>query len=148
MEDQATDEQSELFNFDPFDTLIGQEGEEDSGDDSENGDGDNFSDLSSEADGEVADVDDAQEEPTNFQHVQDMVNKLDAILKTLLDYFTQTHVAHPILLSSMRIHSASSSISSPSSPPSTPYPQVVPLKQITELRIQGGEPEDEKLSIT
>ena len=86
------EDQSELFDFDPFDTVVGQEGEEDSEDETDDENGDNLSDLSSEADGEIDDVDDIREEDMNYQHIQDMVNKLDAILKIVFDHFAQSHM--------------------------------------------------------
>ena len=86
LEEQVGEEQTEIFDLDPFDTVVGQEGDSDSEDGSDIGDA--FSDLSSEADGELDDADNPPpEELTNFQHVQDMVNKLDAILKCLFDHF-------------------------------------------------------------
>ncbi|KAI0092198.1 RNA polymerase I-specific transcription initiation factor RRN3 [Irpex rosettiformis] len=91
LEEQAGEDQTEIFDLDPFDTVVGQEGESDSEDGSDIGDA--FSDLSSEADGELDDSDDPQpEELTNFQHVQDMVNKLDAILKNVFDHFAHIRV--------------------------------------------------------
>lgn len=92
LEDQAGDDQVEVFDIDPFDTVIGQEGEMDSEDESDVEEGDNFSDLSSDAGGELDDSDEPPpEEPMNLQHVQDMVNKLDAILKNVFDHFTHSN---------------------------------------------------------
>lgn len=83
-EESAQDE--ELFDLDPFDTIIGQEGDDDDDDDSDESDSDdNLSDLSSDA----GDMDDAQplaDIPTNVQHIRDMAKKLDAILKLLFDH--------------------------------------------------------------
>lgn len=99
--------------------MVGQEGEEDSDDDSDGEDGDNLSDLSSEADGEVDDVDDPHEEDTNFQRVQDMVNKLDAILKNVLDHFTKSHTVPPTPISNSLVPSTSAGTPSP---PLTSHP--------------------------
>lgn len=120
--EEATEEQSELFDFDPFDTVIGQEGESDSEDESDEEDGDDLSDLSSEADGEADDDEAGEEEQTNFQHVQDMVNKLDAILKNVFDHFTQSHTVSDSSTSDLPPPIAMPGASSPSSPPLTPHP--------------------------
>lgn len=123
LEEQADDEQAEIFDLDPFDTLVGQDGEVDSEDDSDDGEGDDFSDLSSEAEGEADDSDNpVPEEPMNIQHVQDMVNKLDAILKNVFDHFTQASVSLEL---PMRTPSTPSSISPLGSPSRTP-PHTLP----------------------
>ncbi|OCH84222.1 RNA polymerase I-specific transcription initiation factor RRN3 [Obba rivulosa] len=101
----ASQDQSEVFELDPFDVVVGQEGEDPDSDDSDgdsDDDGDNFSDLSSDAGGEVDDDTPIDNAPSDFHHVQDMVNKLDAILKNIFDHFNKTHasVAPTPLLSS------------------------------------------------
>jgi RNA polymerase I-specific transcription initiation factor RRN3 len=59
--------------------------------DSDNGsDYDNLSDLSSDA-GDVDDVDGAPDVPVDARHIQDMVVKLDAILKLIFDHFNNLH---------------------------------------------------------
>ncbi|EMD40585.1 hypothetical protein CERSUDRAFT_111179 [Gelatoporia subvermispora B] len=102
-EQLASQDHSEVFELDPFDTLLGQEADESDSDGSE--DGGNFSDLSSDAGGEADDgpIDDV---PSDFQHVQDMVNKLDAILKNIFDHFNKMHASV-----------APTPLLSPSSPP-------------------------------
>jgi len=81
----------EIFDLDPFDTVVGQEGDESGSDNDSNGDeGDNLSDISSEAGGDDNDSETA-EAPTDFNHVSEMVNKLDAILKNVFDYFSRSH---------------------------------------------------------
>ncbi|KAF9006640.1 RNA polymerase I-specific transcription initiation factor RRN3 [Cyathus striatus] len=81
----------DVFELDPFDTVIGLEVDESENEDDEDedGEGDNFSDLSSDAglddDGPVADI------PTNVKHIQDMVKKLDSILTLVFDHFHRTH---------------------------------------------------------
>ncbi|GJE84320.1 RNA polymerase I-specific transcription initiation factor RRN3 [Phanerochaete sordida] len=135
LEEQAAEEQSELFDFDPFDTVVGQEGESDSENDSDSEDGDNLSDLSSEADGEADDDEPQEEEPTNFQHVQDMVNKLDAILKNVFDHFTHSHIVSNSPPSSTGLPTpiATPGTASPSSPPLTPHP-MQKLESVEELK--------------
>jgi RNA polymerase I-specific transcription initiation factor RRN3 len=92
LEEKGGEEQADIFDIDPFDIVVGQEGNSDSEDGSDAED--NFSDISSDAEGELDDVDDSpSEELLNVQHVQDMVNKLDAILKNMLDHFN--HVRLP-----------------------------------------------------
>ncbi|KAI0080624.1 RNA polymerase I-specific transcription initiation factor RRN3 [Panus rudis PR-1116 ss-1] len=91
LEEQLGQEESEVFDFDPFDTIVGQEGEQ-SDSDTDSGDGDNLSDLSSDAGGgdDNSDIDHPELE-TDFKHVHEMVNKLDAILKNVFDYFNQAN---------------------------------------------------------
>ncbi|KAI0751039.1 RNA polymerase I-specific transcription initiation factor RRN3 [Daedaleopsis nitida] len=89
-----SEEQGELFELDPFDTVVGQEGEDsDSDGDEDEGDGDNLSDLSSDA-GDPDEDDDQEDVATDFKHIQDMVNKLDSILKIIFDHFNQNHATH------------------------------------------------------
>ncbi|KAI0316206.1 RNA polymerase I-specific transcription initiation factor RRN3 [Amylostereum chailletii] len=80
-------EDSPLFELDPFDTLVGQEG--DPASDNED-DGDDFSDLSSE--GDEVDDDDVTPAatPIDVDHITDMVGKLDSILKLVFDHFNAT----------------------------------------------------------
>jgi len=95
LEEDENIEDHDIFELDPFDVVVGQErdslsGNEDSDEDDD--DGDNFSDLSSD----VGDMDDHGvhvEVPTNIKHIQDMVNKLDAILTLLFEHFQQTYEA-------------------------------------------------------
>lgn len=111
--------------------MIGQEGEEDSDDDSDGEDDDNLSDLSSEADGEVDEIDDPHEEQTNFQHVQDMVNKLDAILKNVLDHFTKSHTVPPTPISN---NLAPSTSTGHLSPPLTSHPTPENAEEVKSLQ--------------
>lgn len=75
-----------LLNFDPFDTLVGQESSSD-GEDDEDEDPGSFSDISSEEEeGDVlAPVE--HDLAKRAKHVKDMVVKLDHILKLLFDHF-------------------------------------------------------------
>lgn len=88
-EEEPTDEQ-EAFELDPFDIILGQEPDDSISDSEDESDDDAFSDLSSEAE----DLDDESktktELPTNLQHIQDMVKKLDAILYLLFEHFDKT----------------------------------------------------------
>jgi RNA polymerase I-specific transcription initiation factor RRN3 len=90
IEEEATHEE-ELFDIDPFDTVIGQDGDDDNSDESD--DEDNMSDLSSDA-GYMDDDDLPADLPTNVQHVRDMVKKLDAILKLIFDHL---NIRHPVV---------------------------------------------------
>ena len=92
-EQLEAEEQNGVFDLDPFDTVLGQEGEEDSDSDGEgdDDDGDNLSDLSSDAGGDLDDEEDQEDVATDFKHIQGMVNKLDAILKVMFDHFNKTH---------------------------------------------------------
>lgn len=110
----AACEDNEVFELDPFDTLVGQE--EDSDSESDEG-GDNLSDLSSDAGGGDGSSHDSEDVPSDYQHIQEMLNKLDAILKLIFDHFD--HTRSPI--SSTPIPS-SSSPSRPDTPSSSPLP--------------------------
>jgi RNA polymerase I-specific transcription initiation factor RRN3 len=83
----------DLFELDPFDVLVGQEG---SGFDSDAEDAlsnatsededDAFSDISSDA-GDLDLEKEHAELPTNVKHIQDMVKKLDGILALVFAHF-------------------------------------------------------------
>ncbi|KAI9000777.1 RNA polymerase I-specific transcription initiation factor RRN3 [Trametes punicea] len=93
-EQLESQEQSQIFDLDPFDVVLGQEGDEsDSEEEEDDEEDDNLSDLSSDAGGDPDDDSDQEEQGTDFQHIQSMVNKLDAILKIIFDHFNQTHSA-------------------------------------------------------
>ncbi|KAH9943218.1 RNA polymerase I-specific transcription initiation factor RRN3 [Epithele typhae] len=95
-EQLESEDHGEMFDLDPFDTVVGQEGEEsdsDGEDNDANEDGDNLSDLSSDAGGSPDDDEDEADVETDFKHIQGMVNKLDAILKVVFDHFNKTHAA-------------------------------------------------------
>jgi RNA polymerase I-specific transcription initiation factor RRN3 len=88
--EQETVQDQDLFELDPFDTVIGQE-ENDSDSDSD-GVGDNLSDLSSDA-GDMDDESQPFEIATNVKHINDMVKKLDAILTLIFDHFHRAHTS-------------------------------------------------------
>ena len=82
----------DVFEFDPFDVVVGQEGEEHSDEDDEDNEGSDVeSDFSSDESDGRGDSD--PDLPANAQHIQDMVNKLDSILKLILDHFNSLHFA-------------------------------------------------------
>ncbi|CDO73785.1 hypothetical protein BN946_scf185015.g113 [Trametes cinnabarina] len=92
LEEHIESQEQNVFELDPFDTVLGQEGDEsDSDGEDEDEDVDNLSDLSSDAGGDPDDDSDQEDQPTDYQHIQNMVNKLDAILKIIFDHFNQTH---------------------------------------------------------
>ncbi|GLB34084.1 putative RNA polymerase I-specific transcription initiation factor RRN3 [Lyophyllum shimeji] len=149
--------QEDVFELDPFDTLVGQEGDDS---DSEDGSGDeddgDLSDISSDA-GDMDDEAGTPEIPTNLTYIQEMVKKLDAILTLIFDHFHRNHTsitttgalqAPPPLpelppidgLPSSPIHTPSASTTSfelqaPSSPsPPTPPPQDAQSSGTTERR--------------
>jgi len=72
--------------FDPFDSLVGQDGDLDDSDDEmrANDLGESMSEISSENDEDPADRED--DPATRAAHFRDMVGKLDAILKVIFDY--------------------------------------------------------------
>ncbi|KAG5733538.1 RNA polymerase I-specific transcription initiation factor rrn3 [Termitomyces sp. T112] len=133
--------QEVVFELDPFDTVVGQEGDdadsEDGSDDDDDDDGD-LSDISSTA--EVMDDDIKNPElPPNFAHLQDMVKKLDSILTLIFDHFHRNHtlitttgnLPLPSPLPDLPPIDGSPSMSSLSIPSSTPAlsPQVQPPKK-------------------
>lgn len=118
LEEQLGQEEIEIFDLDPFDTVVGQEGAEGEDNDGDSdAEGDNLSDISSDAGGGDDDDDNVQEIPTDFKHVSEMVNKLDAILKNIFDHFSQIHASTdpPILPSK-----SSSSLEPPMTPLDSP----------------------------
>lgn len=118
MEELDVDDGGEVFILDPFDTVVGQEGSDSEEDD--DGDVDDLSDLSSDAGGDLDDDERlAPEAKTDVTHVQDMVAKLDAMLKLILDYF---HRAHGSLSSTL--HSATVAHDPPPDIPFTISPSL------------------------
>ncbi|KAH9967034.1 RNA polymerase I-specific transcription initiation factor RRN3 [Lactifluus volemus] len=85
----SAQEQADLFDLDPFDTVVGQEQSNDPGEDADGSEegSDGFSDLSSEADAQDDDDAPPVAEPLDLGRITEMVNKLDAILKLLFDHF-------------------------------------------------------------
>ncbi|KAG8219030.1 RNA polymerase I-specific transcription initiation factor RRN3 [Butyriboletus roseoflavus] len=88
LEQDDTLESGDLFEFDPFDVVIGQEnddGESDAGDD------DLDSDVSTDVSSNGSEDDEEPDLPSNVRHMQEMVNKLDCILKLIFDHFNRLH---------------------------------------------------------
>ncbi len=96
LEEAEAEQDQEVFELDPFDVLIGQEGD-DSDTDSDDGDGDDFSDLSSDAGGDLDLDNHGQPEATitNVRHIQDMVKKLDTILTLTFEHFDRSQSSTP-----------------------------------------------------
>ncbi|KAJ7129326.1 RNA polymerase I-specific transcription initiation factor RRN3 [Mycena epipterygia] len=90
LEDQ-NDQDPDVFELDPFDTILGQE-EADSDSDDEDSDDGNMSDLSSDA----GDMEGAGETSSDMSHIQDMVKKLDAILTLIFEHFQRALEAIPL----------------------------------------------------
>jgi RNA polymerase I-specific transcription initiation factor RRN3 len=80
--------------LDPFDAIVGQEVDESDSDSDDDSDYNNLSDISSDA-GDVNDTDETPDVPADARHIQDMVAKLDAILKLIFDHFNNFHSATP-----------------------------------------------------
>ncbi|KAI6152485.1 RNA polymerase I-specific transcription initiation factor RRN3 [Pisolithus tinctorius] len=98
---------ADVFEFDPFDVVTPDE----DGDEDE----DSASDFSSH------DSDDSGDNnpdlPANAQHIQDMVDKLDSILKVVFDHFNRLHSTAEVTVSPR----SDTSLSPPTSPrPSSP----------------------------
>ncbi|KAG6910121.1 hypothetical protein DXG01_012880 [Tephrocybe rancida] len=89
--DEQEANQEDVFELDPFDTIVGQEGDDsDSGGEEEDDDDDNLSDISSIAE-DMTDNIQVQELPPNIAYLQDMVKKLDAILTLIFDHFHRNY---------------------------------------------------------
>ncbi|KAJ3710264.1 RNA polymerase I-specific transcription initiation factor RRN3 [Lentinula raphanica] len=91
IEEEAVQEEEDIFELDPFDVLVGQEVDEDDSDqDISDDEFETFSDISSEGgdmddDGGLAGrIDDL---PTKHEHLREMVKKLDAILSLVFEHF-------------------------------------------------------------
>ena len=129
----AAHEQADLFDLDPFDTVVGQEQLSEGDDESEDGI-DNFSDLSSEGGSQGDDDPPPRDDPVDLGRITEMVNKLDAILKLLFDHFDQQP----------SISSTSTSPSVPStpaisSPPSSPMPTLPTSPPSTPFQVDSHE---------
>ena len=125
----AAQEQADLFDLDPFDTVVGQEQLDEGDDESEDGI-DNFSDLSSEGGSRGDDDPPNNDDPVDLGRITEMVNKLDAILKLLFDHFDQ----QPPISSNSTSPSVPSTPAIPS-PPSSPMPTLPTLPQSTHLQV-------------
>ncbi|KAJ7498586.1 RNA polymerase I-specific transcription initiation factor RRN3 [Mycena latifolia] len=113
LEDQ-NDLDQDVFELDPFDTILGQEADSDS-DEEEDDDEGHMSDLSSDA----GDMEGEAETPSDMGHVQDMVKKLDAILTLIFEHFQRTLEAVP---------SSGAASPRPTRPPELPdLPPLPPL---------------------
>lgn len=114
------DQPEEIFEIDPFDTLIGQEEEDsDDGSDTEDG-GDNFSDISSEPDVDLDDTGGPEATHTNVRHIQAMVKKLDTILQLTFEHLNRS------VPSSDRPGQSSPALSS------SPLPELPPLPPLPD----------------
>ena len=82
----------EVFELDPFDTVVGQE-EVDEEEEVPEDDQDGFSDLSSEAEDPEEPANYSNEFATDFHHIKDMVNKLDTILTLVFDHLNRPSFA-------------------------------------------------------
>jgi RNA polymerase I-specific transcription initiation factor RRN3 len=133
----AAQEQAELFDLDPFDTVVGQEQLSDPVEDDNGSDAgaDDFSDLSSDAGGQDDDDAPLKDEAVDLGRITDMVNKLDAVLKLLFDHFgrqpsfpsTPTSPSRP----------STPAIYSPPSSPTSPLPITpLPIEQRSSHELQ------------
>ncbi|KAI0252066.1 RNA polymerase I-specific transcription initiation factor RRN3 [Lactifluus subvellereus] len=130
----AAQEQADLFDLDPFDTVVGQEQSSDLAEDDNGSEesGDDFSDLSSEADGQDDDDGPPTVEPLDLGRIMEMVNKLDAILKLLFDHFDR-----PLIPSASPSRPSTPAISSPPLSPAfslTSSPRPRTPSPVTELK--------------
>ncbi|KAJ7284160.1 RNA polymerase I-specific transcription initiation factor RRN3 [Mycena rebaudengoi] len=87
--EEQNDQDQDVFELDPFDTILGQEeNDSDSDDDDDEDDDGDMSDLSSDG-GEM----DGPETPSDITHIQDMVTKLDVILTLIFQHFQREQEA-------------------------------------------------------
>ncbi|KAE9383842.1 RNA polymerase I-specific transcription initiation factor RRN3 [Gymnopus androsaceus JB14] len=128
VEETAVQEQEDLFELDPFDVVVGQEGDDsDSDPDSSDDEFETFSDISSEGgrdmddDGGLAGKIDSLS--TNYQHLQEMVKKLDAILSLVFEHFQAIRTA--VAQGCGEDENAA--------PPSSSLPELPPLPPISTL---------------
>jgi RNA polymerase I-specific transcription initiation factor RRN3 len=103
----------EVFDIDPFDTVVGEEppavAEQEDEDETED-----LSDISSEAPS-IDDEDLVVEPPgMDIPHIKDMVGKLDSVLKLIFEHFSQSHRSDPPILTKSR--SAMPTSTGPASP--------------------------------
>ncbi|KAH0840284.1 RNA polymerase I-specific transcription initiation factor RRN3-domain-containing protein [Lanmaoa asiatica] len=109
LEQDDTLESGDLFEFDPFEVVIGQEGDDG---DSDAGDDDFDSDVSTDVSSDGGSEDNEEPGlPSNVPHMQEMVNKLDCILKLIFDHFNRLHY----------VTEASSTPSLPTAHPGSPF---------------------------
>ncbi|TCD69993.1 hypothetical protein EIP91_005243 [Steccherinum ochraceum] len=123
-------EETDLFELDPFDTVVGQEGEESDSESDSDGEGDDLSDLSSE--GEDDSDEDVAVVTSDFKHINEMVQKLDAILKNVFDYFNNSHGKF-----SPRHTPSPPTLQSGSESPLTPLEQPI-LRPLSPALIEEG----------
>ncbi|KAJ7228301.1 RNA polymerase I-specific transcription initiation factor RRN3 [Mycena pura] len=90
--EEQNDQDQDVFELDPFDTILGQE-EDDSDSDSDDGEEDDgeMDDLSSDG-GDMQ----TPEIHSDVRHIQDMVKKLDTILTLIFEHFRCTQEAGPV----------------------------------------------------
>ncbi|KAJ7044704.1 RNA polymerase I-specific transcription initiation factor RRN3 [Mycena alexandri] len=129
LEDQNEDQ--DVFELDPFDTILGQEDDNSDSDDDGDDDGD-MSDLSSDGGGDI----DEAETPSDVGHIQDMVKKLDAILTLVFEHFQRALEAIPAAGGeSPRTNLPPELPALPPLPPLTPMtPSLSPLSSPMQLR--------------
>ncbi|KAJ7068647.1 RNA polymerase I-specific transcription initiation factor RRN3 [Mycena amicta] len=114
--EEQTDQDQDVFELDPFDTVLGQEDNESDSD--SDGDEEDMADLSSD-EGEM----NGPEPVTDMRHIQEMVKKLDTILTLVFEHLG----ARPI---SETDSPPSSDLELPPLPPLTPIfsPSISPFE--------------------
>ncbi|KAG6854356.1 hypothetical protein C0991_007861 [Blastosporella zonata] len=138
----------DVFQLDPFDTVVGQEGDESDSEGEDDDDG-NLSDISSIAD-DLNDDSQTKELPPNIAYLQDVVKKLDAILTLIFDHFHRNYtlitttgaLQLPPPLPDLPPIDGSPSTHSPLIPSSTPNIQMYKQSRPLILATQGMEKSD------
>ncbi|KAJ6515511.1 RNA polymerase I-specific transcription initiation factor RRN3 [Mycena sanguinolenta] len=118
LEDQM--EEQDVFELDPFDSVLGLEEDDSDADDDDDDEDNDMSDISSD-EGDV----DGPETVTDMNHIQDMVKKLDAILTLIFEHF---HQAQDAIASSEANPPPTALPPEPAPlPPLPPLPDLAPL---------------------
>ncbi|KAL4076424.1 RNA polymerase I-specific transcription initiation factor RRN3 [Scleroderma yunnanense] len=134
LEEDGTLANGDIFEFDPFDVVVGQEGDEDSDEDSDEDEGSDVeTDFSS--DGSDGGREGDPELPANAQHIQDMVNKLDSILKLIFDHFNDLHSA---MESVVILQSSTAQPNTPSTLTNSPRPSS-PISAESERMLRAAQ---------
>ncbi|KZS88162.1 RNA polymerase I-specific transcription initiation factor RRN3 [Sistotremastrum niveocremeum HHB9708] len=96
LEEFQAENNAEVIDMDPFENPV--DAPDDDDEDSEGEDGEDetgFSDISSDAGESTGDVQDVTEQPPDVAHISSMAQKLDAILKLLLQHFEEIRLPRP-----------------------------------------------------
>lgn len=121
LEQDDTLENGELFEFDPFDVVVGQERDDEESDvEDDDADSDFSTDISSD---DGSGDDEEPDLPSNVRHMREMVNKLDYILKLIFDHFNRLHYVTETSITPSSLTAHADSSFSPLDTPCPPSPE-------------------------